>query len=663
MTDSETTDSQTAADGNQVSRPIDWKNELLPHGTETRLGESLRYLANKERGGPVSGIVVFSDGGNNAGIEHTAAIVAAREARIPVYTVGLGSSQRPRNVRVVDLEAPPRVYPGDKFTLTGYLQARGFSGRSVKIELASAPAASSEQSETFEEEQPVTLGEDGQVKSVKFEVAPSGEGRRVYKLRVIPPDQDHDSTDNEITATVDVVQRKNRVLLFAGGPLREFRFLRIQLYRDRDTTVDVLLQTGQPGISQEAHNLIFEFPTSVDELFQYDCIVAFDPDWDVLDELQVKALERWVAEKAGGLIVIAGPVYTPQWAGRTQRDTRTSTIKALYPVVFYSQTSATLNLGRFGGETAWPMSFTREGMEAPFLWLDDTAQDSETAWAEFDGVYGYYAVKDPKPGAHIYARFSDPETAIDNQLPIYMAAQYYGAGRVFFQASGEMWRLRSVDEAYFERYYTKLIRWVSEGRLLRDSSRGVLLVDKDRCLLGDQVAVSAMLNDPQQQPLKVEQVAAILVHPDRTRTPLSLRKVQGAAREGMYGGQFTALQQGDYRVELSVPESAENELLAREVRVRVPDLEIEKPERNDPLLQEIAQKTGGEYFVGVSAAMHRQGAGTAPVYDLLDAQDQETYLPGTLDKNFQKLLMTWLLGLICGVLFLEWLIRRLRRLA
>ena len=62
----------------------------------------------------------------------------------------------------------------------------------------------------------------------------------------------------------------------------------------------------------------------------------------------MKLLERWVAEKAGGLIVVAGPVFTPQWSSRKRGDPRIDALKALYPVVFYYQGSATLSLGRFG---------------------------------------------------------------------------------------------------------------------------------------------------------------------------------------------------------------------------------------------------------------------------------------------------------------------------
>ena len=67
------------------------KTALLPQGTETRLGQSLRQLVNDERSTPVAGVVVFSDGGQNAGIDPSAAIATARDAKIPIFTVGIGA--------------------------------------------------------------------------------------------------------------------------------------------------------------------------------------------------------------------------------------------------------------------------------------------------------------------------------------------------------------------------------------------------------------------------------------------------------------------------------------------------------------------------------------------------------------------------------------------
>jgi hypothetical protein len=231
---------------------------------------------------------------------------------------------------------------------------------------------------------------------------------------------------------------------------------------------------------------------------------------------------------------------------------------------------------------------------------------------------------------------------------------------VFFMASGEMWRVRAVDDTYFEQFYTKLIRWSAEGRLLRDSSRGVLLVDKDRAALGDQIAVRAILQDAQHRPLSADSVAAVLIHPDNTRVPLKLQAVKDEGRQGIFVEQFTAAQEGDYRIELQHPTLAD-QVLTREVRIKIPARELEFPERNDALLKDLANKTGGEYYVGLAAAIgddSRTGLAAK-----IKPQDQVTVLPGTPDRHFERQLMGWLLGLICGVLCLEWLLRRLSKLA
>lgn len=666
-------DSESAPASEEPS-DVRWQELLDARGTATRLGDALRTLVQKERGGSIAGIVVVSDGGNNTGADCDLSARLAQAAGIPLFAVGLGSDQQPMNARVVDLEAPKRVYPGDKFTLTGYLQAYGMRGRSVNVRLLSTTPDVTVKNDqelqelgdkvTVEEERSVSLGEDGAMMSLPFEVTPEEVGARQFVLQVQPGANDLEPGDNLKTARVTIIERKSRILLMAGGPSREYSFLRNQLFRDRDVTLDLYLQSSTPGASQEATTLLTEFPDLAEDLFQYDCIIAFDPDWTKLNEVQVELLDRWVAEQAGGLIVVAGPVFTPEWAGiRRGRDARIDTIRALYPVVFYSQGSPSLSSERFGGTTAWPLNFTRDGLDAEFLWLEDNATDSEAAWSSFEGIFGYYSVKDPKPGARVFARFSNPDTAIDGELPIYAAAHFYGAGRVFFQASGEMWRLRAVEPRYFETYYTKLVRWVSQGRLLRDSSRGVLLVDKDRCLLGDLITARAVLNDAQHQALTVDSVAGNLTLPNGQTQTLTLRKVQDAPREGLYEGQFTTLQEGDYRLALTPPDSSSDELLVADVRVRMPALEIERPQRNDELMKSITQTTGGSYFIGFDAAMNRRGSNRASLPTILQPNDQIIYLPESVDKLFDERLMGWLLTLIVGTLCLEWLTRRLSRLA
>ena len=185
-----------------------------------------------------------------------------------------------------------------------------------------------------------------------------------------------------------------------------------------------------------------------------------------------------------------------------------------------------------------------------------------------------------------------------------MAGQLYGSGRVFYMGSGEMWRLRAMGKSYFEKFYTKLLRYVSQGRMLRGSRRGSLAVDQDSYLLGSTVNVEARLTDAQHQPLSKAKVTAEVTPQDGA--PLLVPLAADPNRKGSFRGQFAALQPGSYRIELAIPDSDEDPL-TRQIMVKVPDLEKDNPRRNDSLLTDITTRTGGKYYVGLAAAMGAKG--------------------------------------------------------
>ncbi|HUY34734.1 MAG TPA: vWA domain-containing protein [Pirellulales bacterium] len=641
-----------AAESATGPESIDWEQALAPRGISTRLGQALREAIEADPGAPVAGVVVFSDGQQNAGLEPSAVVALARERRVPVYPVGIGSLAQPVNVRVSDLLAPARAYPGDRYAVTGQIQAQGLAGRNVTVELVSRDAeGAAGQPEKIEGTQQLALGGDGEQVTVRFELEPDKVGRRTLRLRVKAPPEDQQANDDQQEVDVEVVDRKTHVLLFAGGPSREYQFLRNQLRRDRSVVVDVLLQSGGEGISQDAHEILAEFPSAIEELFEYDSIVAFDPDWSQLTAAEQDLVNRWVNDQAGGLIVIAGPVNTDHWV----QDSRVGNkLRELYPVVFHRR-FAVLDDARFGSKEPWPIEFTREGQEAEFLRIEDSAAASDLAWSTFPGVFGHYAVKREKDGATVYARFSDPASADGGRLPPYFVGQDYGSGLVFFLGSGEMWRLRAEEEAYFERFYTKLIRHVTQRRLTRGSHRGILIAG-DRYLLGSTVNVGARLTNARLEPLESAQVLLEVGLPDGTLE--TIRLAADPLRAGYYRGQFTARKEGVYELQLPVPESGD-ERLSRRIQVKVPDLEREHTVRNDPLLSDLAQKTGGYYYDRLDKALGPSSAVGPLVEALRDQSRTVTVLsaPTPLWDN------EWTMWVLCGLLCMEWLVRRLMKLA
>ncbi len=649
----------------------DWGQQIAAAATQSRIGDAIRNVLTDHDPATLAGIVLLTDGQNNGGTDANVAVASARRSEVAVYPVGLGSSDAPINVRVVDLDAPRRVYPGDKFAVTAVLQASG--PRPIEVEVQLLDGLDDQTGDDggnrsegqikppgeVVDSQKVEVKNDGTLTGIRFELEPDSVGRRRLAVRIVAPSEDRNQRDDMRDARYEVVSRKLRVMAVAGGPTREYRFVRNLLFREKSVELDAWLQTGQPGISQDADRVLDGFPTTAEALFEYDAIAMFDPDWSAISAEQLDLLDRWLTQQAGGLILVAGPVYHPQWTRKTT-DPRVARIAGFFPINL-SKRGPLLAGGRQGGDNPWPLEFTPEARRAEFLWIAETPDESFQVWEEFGGVYDYVDARTPKPGAKVYARFSDPTTEIAGAKPIYLASQFYGAGRVYFQGSGEMWRLRGESDSYFDSYYTKLIRWISEGRLLRDSNRGVLLVDSSKAMVGDTITVRAVLTDEQFEPLDVPEVPAKLLAPGGRIDDLRLLPLKGEPRAGTYGGRFVVREAGSYEIRLTLGDALDEQVLRQSVQVRLPTIELERPRRNDEDMEQFATMTGGRYIPVDEDTTETSVAKN--LVSLMRPQPQTTVLPGTPDLDFNRRRNAVLMWLIATMLTMEWVTRRLHRLA
>ncbi|MCP4096809.1 MAG: hypothetical protein GY748_11255, partial [Planctomycetaceae bacterium] len=139
--------------------------------------------------------------------------------------------------------------------------------------------------------------------------------------------------------------------------------------------------------------------------------------------------------------------------------------------------------------------------------------------------------------------------------------------------------------------------------------------------------------------------------------------------------------EGSYDVSLLVPFAVDGQVLNANVRASIPDLEKVKPQRNDQLLKEIAERTSGRYFFDleqggraswneVDSADPSQFfskasslAGENGLAQMIGVVDQESFLPGSPDESFSRKFSRWLVFWLVLVLSTEWILRRLHKLA
>jgi hypothetical protein len=480
-------------------------------------------------------------------------------------------------------------------------------------------------------------------------------GRRRLTVRVVPPAAERNRADDLQSAEVEVVDRVTQVLLVAGGPTRDYQFMRNILQRDKSFAVDVLLATARRGASQDARRILEAFPATAEELSTYDAIVAFDVDWRSLDPAAQARLERWVARESGGLFLVAGGVSMDAWLA----DPACGPLRTLLPVE--PRRAGQLIVEEPGGFTEpRPLVFTRDGLDAEFLWLGGSRAASEAAWREFPGVYSCFDARSAKPGATVYATIGAAGDTARGDGSIYMAGQLYGAGTVFHLGSGELWRLRSLDETLYERLVTQLVRHVSQGRLLAGSRRARLLVDRDRYAVGAGVVVRVVAADGESA-LGSGPPECRVVGPDGATVRVPLAAEPG--RPGVLQGMFVAGREGGWRIDVTLPAEVggEGETLSRRIQARLPDRELERPRLDRGALEQVAAITGGTAaFIADSGwDADRSRALAARIPD----RSRREYETGAPDGDFKRRLNTLLLGLGVGLLCAEWILRRLVRLA
>ena len=642
---------------------IDWQTLLTAQGEDTKVGQALHAALAKNRTAPVAGILLMSDGQQTAGLALTEAIEKAQEAQVPVFAVGLGKSSAPEYVRLADYSAPARAYQNDPFMITAYLKSQGYAGRTATVTLQQLSRDEQTHAEgedvVVPQEADVLLGaDDDDVVPVLFEVDGIDlAGRYAFELSVAVKGARAGSDETKQRLYIDVVARRTRVLLFAGGPSREFQFLRNLLERDKKhIDLDVLLQSRKHAGSENA-SYLEKFPEG-EELFEYDVLVGIDPDWSQLGPGGVAMIETWVGDEAGGLILVPGAVHAGSVVNSWIYDPEYQHLRDLYPVHFYDDFEFPEEWGQHASKQR-SLAFTRDGIDATFLQLDDNSVASQQIWTAFGGIYGGQPVKGKKFGATVYAHYQDELADSLGQSPIFFAGQFYGRGRVFYQASGEMWRLRRLDEAYFEQFYTRLIRHVSTGRLYRGSGRGdVLLLEKENYQVGDIIPVVAQLKDAQRNPYEAESVTMYVFGRDGEGVPYVLKA--DPHRKGTFRGEWTAGKVQDYRLQLQPPESDDSPL-SKVVKVTTSDREKRNPQQNKKALKQLAESTGGRYLTSIEDVLGLSG--DPPLVALLEDQTRMTPVAGDVDPVWEAAWSRWMMFLLCGILCFEWLLRRMFKLA
>ena len=143
------------------------------------------------------------------------------------------------------------------------------------------------------------------------------------------------------------------------------------------------------------------------------------------------------------------------------------------------------------------------------------------------------------------------------------------------------------------------------------------------------------------------------VLPVEVQSPLGTLRMLDAALDpnvpGLYQAYLPLDIEGTWTIQWTIPDVEQK--IMRTVQVQMSDLERENPHRNEPLLQEIAERSNGVYFNTFGSA--------ESLPERIGVRSQRA----VVDEAASEDMLYYLLMTVCAALFLEWTLRRLMRLA
>ena len=634
--------------------------ELDFSGRSSALGAALKTIADRYRGQPLAGVMLFTDG--------VAADLDGADLTglPPIYPVVFGNDLPPRDLAIASTTVTQTSFEDAPVTVQAEVTAIGCAGEEIIGHLFAVEAKADAKPVA---EQRLTVPREGAKLVLRFQLRPEKSGVLFYRLRIAAkndPSNEATLANNETVVTVDRGSGPHRILYVSGRPNWEYKFLQRAITGDDQTQLVGLIRVAKrepkfefKGRAGESSNPLFRgfgnqskeeverydqpvlvrlntqdefelrdgFPKTPEELFKYEAVVLDDLEAEFFTADQMSLVQRFVSERGGGLLMLGGMESFAD--GKYQR----TAIGDLLPVYLD---------GKIPHDSELKMHLTREGWLQPWARLRSSEGEERTRLEELPAFDSLNQSGSAKPAATVIATVSDGK----REFPA-LVAQRFGRGRSAALLLGDLWQSGLGDEARQKdlgKAWRQLVRW-----LVADvPARIELHAEPAPDALSVKLQVRA--RDPKFQPID-NASAALKVQAAGSAQPVTLTAEPSATEAGVYEATYIPRENGGYRVDATVADEngAAAGTAAAGWTTDLAAAEFQSLTPNRALMETIAHKTGGTVFSPEQVAAFTRDLPSkhAPVTETWTQPIWHT---------------PWVLAFVVGCFIGEWGLRRWRGL-
>lgn len=606
-------------------------------GSRTDLASALRRAKEELADVPVSGLVLVSDGADNAAGPLSETLLDLRARQIPVFTVGLGQDRFRNDLEITRVEVPASVLQGSSVVASVSLKAQGAGRGPLKLTVEDSGRILSAQ------DVEVTAADSS---SVRVSIRADEPGPRLLRFRLAPVRGEQVVENNQFDVALDVLGRREKLLYFEGAARFEAKFLRRAVQDDRNLQVVTLERTSDNKFLRldvdDAEELAAGFPRTRDELFQYRGLIIGGVEASFFSVDQIRMLTDFVSQRGGGLLMLGSDrTFAEGGYGGTA-------VAEALPVALdeVDVSGAGADDSRF---QLLKVSVTPLGAAQPVTQIAGSEAESAARFRSLPRLSSVNRVTRLKPGSSALLA-GEPGGEDLGQARVVLAFQRYGRGRAFAFPVQDSWRWQMhadmpADDMTHETFWRQMLRQLVSGvggPVSATLSAGLVPP-------GAPVAIRADVSDETFIRVNDALVTAVVQGPSGGVREVALHWT--VDKDGEYAGEFRPDERGVHEIRVAARRGGKT--LGEDVaHTRVDDVQVEfrGAEMKAEVLRRIATETGGRFYIPATAAR---------------LPEDLTYSPTTASVVEEKELWDMpasFLGILVA-LCLEWMYRKYRGLA
>jgi hypothetical protein len=507
-------------------------------------------------------VVLITDGINNLGDNPVRFV---EDFDTPIFPIAVGSSIEQKDIVLSKIATNQITYVNTKVPVEVSLQAFGYQNQKIEVLL--------QQGTDVLDSKIIQIESNIFETRVQLNFTPKQSGFTKYSVRIPVLENELTARNNQKNFYTKVLQSKMKILVIAGGPSADLKFLKKNLEADPNIEVSWWIGRKNQEFYQGA------FPAAPQKLMEYDCIVLQNFPTKNIPQDIIPGIKKVLETKQTPLLFIAGNgVHYP----------------SLSPLSSYLPIAAPFNEQ---SEIQVIARLTSAGVVHPATRLSDDEIENQQLWRNMPPIFLSLYRLNMQPGSEVLLETDPEQTLLRNAtgaLPL-VIAQKLGQHKSIAILGYGIWRWDLLlwgigrSNEVLKQFLSNSIRWL----ITKEDSKPVRIYpDQEIYRNGQQITFTGEVYYEDYRPMDGAEVKLTV-----TGKQKNYEILLSGRGDGKYEGALQALEGGDYSFEGVA--TFNNRVIGMDKgQFSVEDFNLEflQTRMDETLLQQLALKTGGKFF-------------------------------------------------------------------